>query len=167
MGMLDELLHLKSFREEKAERAVGAGREAVTHAARQEQQAHDALTDYRDWSDRHERQLYDEICRRPVQPRELEWLREDVNALRTKEGELDKLVQQAGQHRGEAETALESLHRVHAEATRVRDKFQQLADADADAERVETERREEAEAEERSPAPRMEVVEVDGGDDDR
>ena len=166
MGVLDELLHLKVFREEKAERAVGAGRDALSRAARQEQQAEDALADYRDWSERHERQLFDAVCRRPVQSRDLEWLREDVNALRFKEGELDQLHQQAGRHRGEAETALQSLRQAHDAALRVRGKFQQLADAAAEVERLEVERREDAEAEERSFAPRAETMDIGGDGDD-
>ena len=112
-----------------------------------EQQADQTLNDYRVWSDGHERSLYDEVCKRVVRPRDLEWLREDVSALRVKETSLEGELAQAGKQRSTAEDELKQARGVRELATRVREKFVQLVGAEADELRLEAERKEDVETE--------------------
>jgi type III secretion protein O len=147
MALLDELLRLKSHREDKASRALAADRAALAETERLERSAGDALEDYRAWAERHERELYAELCRRVVQPREIEWLKQDVAGLKTKESELEGLLAKAGERRGQAEQALARAREAHAQALRAREKFTRLLEAQAQAARLESERLEDVEAE--------------------
>jgi type III secretion protein O len=154
MGVLDELLHLKAWREGKAERALADGRAALAESARMAEQADAALADYRDWSARHEQSLYADVCSRAVRPRELEYLREDVAVLRVREAELDDLRLRAQRRREESEAALGSVREAHRQAVKAREKFERLADLQAEEHRVDAERAEDAEAEDRAPVRR-------------
>ena len=120
---------------------------AFAEAVRVEQKADRTLNDYRIWSDSHERELYAEVCRRVVRPRELEWLREDVSALRVKETTLECELTQAGKQRGAAEDELKTARNLHELATRAREKFVQLVGAEAEEIRLEAERKEDVETE--------------------
>ena len=147
--MLDELLHLKAWREGKAERALAERRGALVASARMADQAGASLADYRDWSARHELDLFANVRGRSVRPRDLERLREDVGALRVREGELEDLRVRAARHRDEAETALGQARDAHRTALKAREKFERLAAASAEEGRIEDERREDVETEDR------------------
>ena len=149
MGMLDELLHLKAWREGKAERALAERRTALAASDRMASQAVASLADYRDWSARHELELFANVRGRAVRPRDLERLREDVGALRVREGELEDLRQRAARHRDEADAALGQARDAHRTALKAREKFERLAAASAEEGRLEDERREDVETEDR------------------
>lgn len=149
MDMLGELLHLKAWREGKAERVLAERRGAQAASARMADQAAASLADYRDWSARHELELFATIRGRTVRPRDLERLREDVGALRVREGELEDLRLRAARHRDEAETTLGQARDAHRTALKAREKFERLAAASAEEGRIEDERREDVETEDR------------------
>jgi hypothetical protein len=160
--MFDELLRLKSHREDKASRVVVVDRAALAESERLERAADDSLADYRAWSERHERELYDGLCRRVVQAREIEWLRQDVAGLRVKETELEGLQAKAARRRGEAEEALASSREAHALAMRAREKFTRLIEVTAEAARLEAERLEDVEAEDQQGGGRVALAGEEG-----
>lgn len=159
--MLDELLHLKAWREGKAERALAECRGALAASARMADQAVTSLADYRDWSARHELELFAKVRGRSVRPRDLEHLREDVGALRVREGELEDLRVRAARHRDEAEVAVGEARDAHRTASKAREKFERLAAAAAEEGRREDERREDVETEDRGAIRREAGAEVE------
>jgi hypothetical protein len=161
MALLDELLRLKSHREDKASRAVAADRAALAETERLEQAAGESLNDYRAWAEGHERERYEELCKRVVQPREIEWLRQDVAGLRHKETELEGLLAKAAERRGEAEQALARSREAHAQALRACEKFTRLAEVQAESERREAERLEDVEAEDLQGTRRIVLADGD------
>jgi type III secretion protein O len=145
--MIGELVRIKVFRESKAEMEVARARSELTVAIQALADAKAALTDYCAWSLNHEREMYAEFCKKLVKPREIEWLREDVLLLRGKERELDAAVATADAQRGRAEEGVRVARGHHADATRNREKFDEVAKGIAADALVEAMRREESELE--------------------
>lgn len=147
MDTLHALMRMKTHREQKAGRVVADDRRALAEADGRVGTASAALDDYRDWSATHERERYAAVCRRVVRPRELEWLREDIAALKVREGELVQLHHKAEEGAAAARGQLASSREVHRAASRACEKFANLLEADGEAARRESERVEDLETE--------------------
>ena len=147
MTMLDELLRLKVYREEKAEMGLARCRLALAEVTRRVDAARETLTGYRRWSVEQELGLYGALYRRLVRIRELEHLREDVMVLRLKERTLQESLEKVETEHTQAEAAVRGSRVVHEQASRTRAKFVQLVGVQSEEIRLESERREEVELE--------------------
>jgi type III secretion protein O len=147
MTMLDELLRLKVYRQEKAEMGLARCRFALAEVARRAGESREALTGYQRWSAEHELGLFGALYGRLVRARDLEYLREDVVVLRLKERTLQESLDTVEVEQGQAEVAVRESRAVHEQASRTREKFVQLVSLQSEEIRLETERREDIEME--------------------
>jgi hypothetical protein len=147
MTMLNELLRLKVYREEKAEMGLARCRFAFAEVTRRADESREALTGYQRWSAEHELGLFGALYGRLVRARDLEYLREDVVVLRLKERTLQESLDTVEVEQGQAEVAVRESRAVHEQASRTREKFVQLVSLQSEEIRLETERREDIEME--------------------
>ncbi len=147
MTMLDELLRLKVYRENKAELGLARCRLVLAEATRRTQEAEKSLEEFRRWSAEHELGLYGAMYRQLVRLRDLEHLREDVVILRVKERGLSESLEKIEAEREKADTAVHDSRKAHEQATRTREKFIQLVQVEVEELRLESERKEDSELE--------------------
>jgi type III secretion protein O len=147
MTMLNELLELKRYREDKAELAVARCRLALAEVTKRKEGAQEALVSYQRWSETHERDMYGAVYGRVVRPRDLENLRQDVVMLRVKERALNDDLTNVEAERAKADTGVRESRVAHERATRTREKFVQLVDVESEETRIEAERKEDVELE--------------------
>jgi len=148
MTILRDLLAIKTFRENKAEMAVHRQRVVLSEAVQAYEQAQAALKDFRDWAQRRERELFDDLCSRTVRLREIQNVHEAVGEMRTQENHHIQEQDKAQEHRDEEQVELEACKQVHADASRMKEKFVELARDHAEVVGREIERKEDAEMEE-------------------
>jgi type III secretion protein O len=148
MEVFRELLSIKTFREDRAELAVRKQRRVLAEAVAALEAAERALDEYRDFSLLHERELYAELCRRIVRLRELEDAQLEVLGLRNRERALEEAQDQSARVRREEQSRLGEAVELHREATKMRQKFAQLAQMYDDEIARAAEQREDAEMEE-------------------
>lgn len=148
MTIFRDLLAIKAFRESKAESAVRRQRQALVEAVDRRLSSARRLEAFRDYATRHEREIYDDLCQRVVVLREIQDVHATVVALRDQERTHQGELEQACDHEHQEEQELESRKQVHAQATRMKEKFMELAQRYAQEELRELERKEDAELEE-------------------
>lgn len=154
MSVFDELLAIKRFREEKAEMAVAKQRQ--THAESQEaiERAREELTRFCAWALQREREMYGDLCSRVVRVREIEDVMQGVAGLRAGERQQEARVDAAvAQEQREAQTLAER-RQSHRDATRMTEKFVELAQAHLAEFLKEAERKEDLEMEEAASVAR-------------
>lgn len=164
MTMLGQILRIKQQREARAELALAGERTALAAATRRREQADAALQRYQQWCVQREREMYDGLCSRVVQARDLQWVREDMAALREQQQRRRELLDKAAAQRDAAEQSLQQARARHLETVRARQKFIELVEDETDALQRLLERGEEIEAEDNPVAARDPD---DGNDDER
>ena len=147
MTMLNELLNLKRYRQDKAEMVLVKCRLALAEVSKRKDDAQEALESYQQWSEDHERGMYGAVYGRVVRPRDLENLRLDVVMLRVKERVLNEALTKVETERTQADTAVRDSRVAHERASRTREKFVQLVEAQSEEIRIEAERQEDVEQE--------------------
>lgn len=148
MSVFKELLSIKSFRESKAEMAVRRQRDALAEALHRRDLADRALLDFRDHATRREHAMYADLCSRVVKLRDIETVQRSVVDLREQERRHETSLQQAELDRQKQAEQLALDKQVHADASRMKEKFVELASVYADEQLKELERKEDAELEE-------------------
>jgi len=148
MSMFDELLAIKRFREGQAEIAVAHQRQVLVAAEQELEAANQRLVDYRAWSERRERDMYDDLCSRIVRVREIEDVMQGVADLRGGERQHEAQVQSADDQVRTEEQALTERRETHRLASRMTEKFIELARLHLEAYLLEQERKEDLEMEE-------------------
>lgn len=148
MTVFKELLSIKVFRENKAELAVRRQRHLLAQAQRERDEAQQALERFMAYAVGHERALYADLCSRIVKLRDIEGVQQQVVDLRGREREHEAQLAAAQQQRDAQATKLEQDKAAHAEATRMKEKFVELASNYAQERLRELERKEDAELEE-------------------
>jgi type III secretion protein O len=126
MEVINDLLRIKIFREEQAERALKKARAALAEAGEALKKANLALKEFTEESIRREKSMYDDLCTRLVFLKEIENVRIDIDLMKEKSAELKKQVESAELNRKDcAEREIEA-HMLHIEAVRMREKFNEL-----------------------------------------
>lgn len=148
MDVLKDLLRIKIFREEKAERAVGKARLALLEAEENLRDAKQALKDFEIESIRREKKMYAELCTRLVVLREIEDVRTDVELMKEKAEQLKQQVDDSEAARDEAAERVEQARIEHRDAVRIREKFDELLRTVLEEREFELARNEELEMEE-------------------
>lgn len=148
MTIFRELLRIKAFRESKAELAVHKQRRALVEATEGRDGAQRTLDSYRGFATARERDLYGNLCVRVVKLRDIEDVQQEVVVMRGQEQIYENSLEQAQAHREAQSDALEQRKVDHVLASRMKEKFVELAQVYADERIRELERKEDAELEE-------------------
>lgn len=143
-----QLVTIKEFREEKAERTVVAQRRVFEAAVVERDEADRTLRDFREFAKEEERKVYRELCTRVVRMREIDDAKTTVLLLRSEETGHRESLEAAEERRKKEEQQLAGDRAAHVVARRMRDKYLELASVFAQEERDATERNEEAQIEE-------------------
>jgi type III secretion protein O len=154
MNVFRELMSIKRFREGQAELAVTRQRQALAEAERQRIQALERLQAYRTWSEQQEQDMYQDLCSRLVHVRDIEDVMQGVAELRRGEHDCETRVEQAADQERQETEALAERREAHRTATRMVEKFVQLASLHAADELRELERKEDLEMEEAASVAR-------------
>jgi type III secretion protein O len=126
MEVINDLLRIKIFREQQAERTLQKARVALAEASETLKQAKIALAKFSEESLRREKSMYDDLCTRLVFLKEIENVRIDIELMKEKSAELKTKVDSADLERKDcAERELEA-HQLYIEAVRMREKFDEL-----------------------------------------
>lgn len=148
MSIFRELLSIKTFRENKAEMEVRKQRMVLAEALARREQAQAQLDDFRGYALRHEQALFTDLCTRIVRLRDIEAVQTEVVQLRQQERGYESAVDTAVQAEHKESGELDVRKQAHAEASRMKQKFVELAQVYADEQIRELERKEDAELEE-------------------
>jgi type III secretion protein O len=148
MSIFRELLSIKTFRESKAELAVRKQRSVLAEAVVRHDSAQEVLEKFISYAVSHERSLYDDLCSRIVRLRDIEDVQLAVVGLRGQEREHEDAVARADADRQAQAERLEADKKVHSEASRMKQKFVELAQVFSEESLREFERKEDAELEE-------------------
>ena len=148
MGMVDELLFIKEFREKKAEKHMLRTRLDLQQAHHRQQKADDDLQVFRIQAQQEEIRWYEQLCSRVVKPREILSVHEDVAALRAEEANLAVTLEQALADHETAQQHYAMAADQHRMATAAKNKFMEVAQTLQAEEARERERIEELELEE-------------------
>jgi len=154
MSVFRDLLAIKRFREGQAELAVMRQRQAHAEAERALQAAREQLAQFRQWAQRHERDMYRDLCSRAVRVRDIEDVMQRVAELRQGESDRQTRIDEAAERVRQQAEALAQRRQEHREATRMVEKFVELADAHLAEHLRELERKEDLEMEEAALAAR-------------
>ena len=127
MNVFGELLRISEFRESKAETGVARSRVSLAQAHAAETEAAELLERFVAYSEQRERSLYADLCRRVVKMREIEEVQWNVVELRAGERQRAEELDAARKSVVSASDALEQAKEVLRLATRVREKFLELA----------------------------------------
>lgn len=141
-AVIDSLLRIKEFREEKAQLEVKRARRGLEEADAALDGAKHHLDAHRAECLRQERALYAELCTRPVRLWELQCASLKVDEFKQSIVQCETRVDEAREHRSTSAQGLTDAQRCHEEALRKREKFTELrtlsqADAQQDAARAE------------------------------
>ncbi|AVO50570.1 type III secretion protein [Melaminivora suipulveris] len=154
MSVFRELLAIKAFRENQAEGAMRAQRQALADAVAAREQAEDLLARLLREGLQIEQQLYRELCERLVRLRDIEDVQLSVAGLRQREAAQQQALEQAEQAQREQDEKLVSARAAHQEAARQKSKFVDLARNWDQLQSREAERREDLEMEEAASVAR-------------
>ena len=164
MAMVDELLYIKSFREQQAETALQSSRVELRVAREAEEQARVVRDDFTRQAVEDELRWYRELCERVVKVRDIEDVQLAVAGLRQREIELQKMLEQREQDRQQSQQRFHQASDHLKQASTARSKFEELAREHHLAVSREAERKEEMELEELAGVVR-EREEWGSGDD--
>ena len=154
MNVFRELMAIKRFREDQAELAVMRQRQALAEAEQQQAQALARLEQYRVWAVQREQAMYQDLCSRLVRVRDIEDVMQGVVDLRQGERDCETQADQAAEQARQESDALAARRDAHREASRMVEKFVQLASLHAADELRDAERKEDLEMEEAASVAR-------------
>ncbi len=148
MDVLSDLLRIKIFREEKAERALSKARVLLRAAEEAVEQAKRVLRDYREESQQREKRLFADLCKRIVVLKDIQDVQIDIQLMKDRIQSLAEALEQARQRQEEAAEHERGAREEHRFAVRMREKFSEMLRTVTDERDFELARREELEVEE-------------------
>lgn len=126
MDVLSDLLKIKIFREEQAERALAKARALLRAAEGAVEQEKKALRDFRDESQVREKALFADLCARIVLLKDIQDVQVEIQLMKER---IEELVQELEQAREKLEAAAEherGAREAHKFAVRMREKFSEM-----------------------------------------
>ncbi len=148
MGVLNELLSIKTFREGKAEVAVRKQRQVLAEATEHRDRAQVQLQDFELFAQRREQELFQDLCSKVVVVREILEVNGQVGEMKAQTLHYRQALDTAETQRLDESRALDERKQAHMQATRIKEKFIELARLHAAEELAALERKEDAELEE-------------------
>jgi type III secretion protein O len=126
MDVVQDLLRIKLFREQQAERALLKARAELAEATEHLKQRQVAMKEFSEESIQREKSLYADLCSRLVFLKDIENVRIDIDLMKEKAIELKNQVDAADQKRNECIEREAAALLVHIHAVRAREKFDEL-----------------------------------------
>ncbi|WP_323018744.1 type III secretion protein [Castellaniella sp.] len=154
MNVFSELLAIKRFREEQAELAVARQRQAYAQAEELRDDAVTQLVQFQQWAQDQEQAMYQDLCSRLVRVGEIEDVMQGVADLRQGEQDREGRVTEAAEQVSHEADILTQRRETHREASRMVEKFIELARIHAAEQMHELERKEDQEMEEAASVTR-------------
>ncbi len=148
VDLLNNLLRIKLFREEMAERELAKARERLRQATEALKTAMEALRDFQKESLQREKAMYADLCSRLVVLREIDDVRTDIELMKEKLTRLNEQVEEKEKGREEAANEAEQARLVHRDAVRMREKYSELLKTIEEEHEIELARLEDIEMEE-------------------
>ncbi len=148
MDVLTDLLRIKIFREEKAERALAKARTLLRAAEQAVEHAKRVLRDCREESRQREKALFADLCQRIVLLKDIQDVQIDIQLMKERIETLDQEVEQAKERLEEAAEHERAAREEHKFAVRMREKFSEMLRTVNEERDFELSRREELEVEE-------------------
>lgn len=148
MAMVDELLYIKSFREQQAETALQRSRADLRVAREAEERARQERDDFAQQAIEDELRWYRELCERVVRVRDIEDVHLAVAGLRQQEAHLQQALEVRESEREQSQERFKAAGDHLRQASTARNKFEELAKQHHLAVSKEAERKEELELEE-------------------
>ncbi len=148
MDVLSDLLKIKIFREEKAERALAKARALLRAAEEAVELAKKKLRDYRAESRHREKALFADLCKRIVLLKDIQAVQIDIQLMKERIETLVQELEQAEERQEEAAEHERGAREEHKFAVRMREKFSEMLRAVNEERDFEQSRREELEVEE-------------------
>jgi type III secretion protein O len=127
MAMIDELLFIKSFREQQAETVLMRSRAEFRVAQAAEEQAQKNHSDFLKQAQEDELRWYRELCARLVKVRDIEDVQQAVVGLRLREVALDDERRAKEREREQAQEGVRVANERLKVASSARHKFKELA----------------------------------------
>ncbi len=165
MAMVDELLYIKSFREQQAETALQRSRAELRVAREAEEHARQERDEFARRAVEDELRWYRELCERVVRVRDIEDVQVAVAGLRQQEAHLQQALEMKESEREQSQDRFKQAGEHLRVASTARNKFEELAKQHHLAVSKEAERKEELELEELAGVVR-DREEWSGGEDD-
>lgn len=125
---LEDLLRVRNFREDNAANELTKRRREVEQAEELVQQRKQELADYIQWRIKREEELYNQVMQKPVQLKDLDDLKQDIQLLREKEHLYEDRIREAEKALADARQALEDAHAQYQAAVRDRQKIDEHKD---------------------------------------
>mgnify|MGYP000452780143 CR=1 FL=1 len=148
MDILSDLLRIKIFREEKAERALAKARAVLSAAEEAVEMAKKVLRDYREESRLREKALFADLCKRIVLLKDIQDVQIDIQLMKERTEALVQELEEARQKQEEAAEHERAAREEHKFAVRMREKFSEMLRTVTEERDFEMSRREELEVEE-------------------
>lgn len=148
MPILNDILAIKEFRENKSEMNVRKQRIVLAEAVAERDEAQDRLDEFREFAQRKELELFNDLCTRLVVLREIQDVQATVSELKGKTFEHVKVVETAEAKKEEEAQELDGRKAHYREASRLKQKFVELVHVHSLERLHEFERKEDAEMEE-------------------
>ncbi len=148
MDVLADLLRIKIFREEKAERALAKARTLLRAAEAAVEQAKKVLRDYREESRQREKALFADLCKRIVLLKDIQEVQIDIQLMKERIEVLASELEKAKERQEEAAAHEREAREEHKFAVRMREKFSEMLRTVNEERDFELSRREELEVEE-------------------
>ncbi len=148
MDVLADLLRIKVFREEKAERALAKARALLRAAEAAVAQAKKVLRDYREESRQREKALFADLCKRIVLLKDIQEVQIDIQLMKERIEVLARELEEAKERQEEAAAHEREAREEHKFAVRMREKFSEMLRTVNEERDFELSRREEQEVEE-------------------
>lgn len=148
MDVLADLLRIKIFREEKAERALAKARTLLRSAEAAVEQAKKVLRDYREESRQREKALFADLCKRIVLLKDIQEVQIDIQLMKERIEVLASELEEAKERQEEAAAHEREAREEHKFAVRMREKFSEMLRTVNEERDFELSRREEQEVEE-------------------
>lgn len=126
MEVINDLLRIKIFREQQAERALQKARIILSEASETLRKAKVALEEFTAESLRREKSMYDDLCQRLVVLKEIENVLVDIELMKEKSTELRNEIESAELHRKECAEREQEVKKMYIDAVRMREKFDEL-----------------------------------------
>ncbi len=148
MGVLNELLSIKTFREGKAEILVRKQRQVLAQALEQRDAAQSQLEEFEAFARRREQEMFADLCLRVVVVRDILEVNGMVGEMKAQVLHYQKSLDEAQAHHEAQARTLDEKKQLHQQASRIKEKFIELVRLHAAQVLAELERKEDAELEE-------------------
>lgn len=125
---LEDLLRVRNFREDNAANELTKRRREVEQAEELVQQRKQELADYIQWRIKREEELYNVVMQKPVQLKDLDDLKQDIQLLREKEHLYEDRIREAEKALADARQALDDANAQYQAAVRDRQKIDEHKD---------------------------------------